>query len=374
MNIIKARNSVEEFFYKNVSKRLFFMFDPEYVHDRVTNIGVLMGKFSVGRVLTRVMFGYTNPALEQTVLGIRFKNPIGLAAGFDKNGRLTQVLPSVGFGFEEVGSVTGEPCSGNPGKRLWRLKNSQSLLVYYGLKNDGCEAISERLDKLKFEFPIGISVAKTNDENTVDELQGIADYVKAYMTFKNKNIGDYFTINISCPNVFGGEPFTDPEKLDRLLRAISEKDTQRDKPIFLKMPAELSFDVIDRIIEVSRKYHISGFICTNLSKNRASEKIKDHSVPDVGGMSGKVVSDLSDNLISYIYKKCGKEFVIIGCGGIFTAEDAYRKIKKGATLLQMITGMIFEGPQVISSINLGLVELLKKDGYNNISEAVGVDR
>ncbi|MHB8871339.1 MAG: quinone-dependent dihydroorotate dehydrogenase [Candidatus Doudnabacteria bacterium] len=373
MNIIKARNSVEGFFYRNVFKRLFFMFDPEYVHDRVTSIGIFLGKFVIGRSITELMFGYSNSALEQTVAGIRFKNPVGLAAGFDKNGRLTQVLPSVGFGFEEIGSVTGEPCTGNQGKRLWRLKNSQSLLVYYGLKNDGCEAISNRLAKLKFEFPIGISVAKTNDQNTVDEAQGITDYVKAYMTFKNKNIGDYFTINISCPNAFGGEPFTDPEKLDRLLRAISEKDTKRDKPIFLKMPAELSFDVIDRIIEVSRKYHISGFICTNLAKSRSNQNIKDQSVPDVGGMSGKIVSNLSDNLISHIYKKCGKEFVIIGCGGIFTAEDAYRKIKKGATLLQMITGMIFEGPQDISNINLGLVELLKKDGYRNISEAVGVD-
>ncbi len=373
MQSIKIRNPIEGWFYKGVFKRLFFMFDPEYIHDRITNVGVVMGRSSFGRALTKIMFGYSNSALEQTVSGIRFKNPIGLAAGFDKNGQLTQVLPSVGFGFEEIGSVTGEPCIGNSGQRLWRLENSQSLLVYYGLKNDGCEIISERLSKLKFEFPIGISVAKTNDQNTVNEEQGIADYTKAYMTFRNKNIGDYFTINISCPNAFGGEPFTDPEKLDRLLMAIREQDPSLGKPIFLKMPAELPFDVVDRIIEVSRKNHITGFVCTNLAKSRSNPKIKDQSVPDVGGMSGKVVQDLSDNLISYMYKKCGKEFVIIGCGGIFTAEDAYRKIKKGATLLQMITGMIFEGPQTISDINAGLVELLKKDGYNNISQAIGVD-
>ncbi|MEK7651751.1 MAG: quinone-dependent dihydroorotate dehydrogenase [Patescibacteria group bacterium] len=371
MNIIKIRNLIEGFIYRTILKRLFFQFDPEYVHDRMVNVGVFMGSFVLGRSVTKVMFGYSHPALEQIVAGLCFKNPIGLAAGFDKNGQLTQVLSSVGFGFEEIGSVTGEPCIGNSGQRLWRLENSQSLLVYYGLKNDGCEIISERLSKLRFEFPIGISVAKTNDQNTVDEVSGIADYLKAYMTFRNKNIGDYFTINISCPNAFGGEPFTDPEKLDRLLSEIIHKDPHPEKPIFLKMPAELPLDVVDRIIEVSRKYNVTGFICTNLAKNRSNPKIKDQSVPDVGGMSGKVVQDLSDNLISYIYKKCGREFVLVGCGGIFTAEDAYRKIKKGATLLQMITGMIFEGPQIIGEINEGLVELLKKDGYNNISEAVG---
>lgn len=373
MGITKIRNFIEGFFYKNIFKRLFFAFDPEYVHDRVTSTGVLMGSFALGRMFVKAMFGYSNKALEQTVAGIYFKNPIGLAAGFDKNGQLTQTLPAVGFGFEEIGSVTGKPCIGNPGKRLWRLKNSQSLLVYYGLKNDGAEIISKRLSKLSFKFPLGISIAKTNDQDTVDEASGISDYLKAYTEFNEKNIGDYFTINISCPNVFGGEPFTDPEKLEHLLQALREQDSSFNKPVFLKLPAELPLDVIDQILELAKKFKITGLVCTNLAKSRSNPNIKDQSVPEVGGMSGKVLQDLSDDLIGYIYKKCGKDFVLIGCGGIFTAEDAYRKIKKGATLLQMITGMIFEGPQVISDINLGLVELLKKDGYSNISEAVGAE-
>ena len=349
------------------------MFDPERVHDRVTRIGVFFGSFVLGRKITHLLFNFTDKTLEQTVAGLFFKNPIGLAAGFDKNAQLTQILPEVGFGYEEIGSVTGEKCAGNSGQRLWRLKNSQSLLVYYGLKNDGSEAISKRLAKLKFKFPLGISIAKTNNRNTVDEASGIADYLKAYLAFKEKNIGSYFTINISCPNAFGGEPFTDPEKLNRLLKALKEADSDFNKPVFLKMPAELPFEQVDEILNVARKYKITGFVCTNLAKNRSNPNIKEQFVPDVGGMSGKVVQDLSDNLIEYIYKKCKEEFVLIGCGGIFTAEDAYRKIKKGATLLQMITGMIFEGPQQISEINRGMAELLKKDGYRNISEAVGAD-
>ncbi len=373
MQITRFRNAIEGFFYRYIFKRLFFAFDPEYVHDRITGIGVFLGSFALGKFFVRAMFGYCNKALEQTVAGMYFKNPIGLAAGFDKNAQLTQVLPAVGFGFEEIGSVTGEPCAGNSGQRLWRLKNSQSLLVYYGLKNDGSEAISKRLSKLKFGFPLGISIAKTNDRKTVDEASGIADYLKAYLAFKERNIGDYFTINISCPNAFGGEPFTDPEKLDHLLNALREADQSFSKPVFLKMPAELPLGQVDAILDIARKYKVTGFVCTNLAKNRSNPNIKEQFVPEVGGMSGKVVQDLSDNLIEYIYKKCREEFVLIGCGGIFTAEDAYRKIKKGASLLQMITGMIFEGPQQIGEINRRMVELLKKDGYDNISEARGAD-
>lgn len=366
---VSIRNQVLKFLYKNILKRIFFLGDPEAVHDSMQYVGVLLGKLYLGRWFTHVLFGYGHPALEQTVAGIRFKNPVGLSAGFDKDAVLTDILPSVGFGFEEIGSVTGEACEGNEKPRLWRLKKSQSLLVYYGLKNRGAEEISRRLAKKHFSFPVGISVAKTNSEKTVDEEMGIADYGKAFSLFNEKNVGDYFTINISCPNAFGGEPFTDPGKLDRLLAAI--RKVQCNKPVFIKMPAELSVPVVDEIISLARKYRITGFICTNLAKDRSNRHIKDRDVHSLGGMSGKVVSELSDNLISYIYRKTKGEFVIIGVGGVFSAEDAYRKIKLGASLIQLITGMIFEGPQLISEINQGLVQLLHRDGYTSIAQAIG---
>lgn len=369
--VITIRNDLEHFLYTKFLKKLFFRFDPEKVHDTMTNSGIILGKTTVGQTVTKWLFGYQNRVLEQTIAGIHFKNPIGLSAGFDKDGLLTQIMPSVGFGYEEIGSVTGKPCEGNPGKRLWRLPKSQSLVVYYGLKNDGAQVIAKRLSKLKFRFPIGISIAKTNNQETVDEQAGINDYVSAYMEFVNVNLGDYFTINISCPNTYGGEPFTDPDKLGRLLTALRTAAPVQPKPVFLKLPAELPLETIDRIVAISRTHHIAGFICTNLAKSRENENILDNKIPTVGGMSGKVVQNLSDDLIAHLYRTTGKEFIIIGCGGIFSAEDAYKKIKRGASLLQLITGMIFEGPQVISSINQGLVELLKRDGYKNISEAVG---
>ena len=177
------------------------------------------------------------------------------------------------------------------------------------------------------------------------------------------------TINISCPNAFGGQPFTDSKKLDALLQKIMS--IPKAKPIFLKLSPDLSKQEIDEIIKIASKYRIDGFICSNLTKNRDNKNIIDKNIPELGGLSGKVISNLSDELIRYIYKKTRGKFIIIGVGGVFTAEDAYRKIKAGASLIELITGMIFEGPQVISDINLGLTKLLKSDGYKNISEAVG---
>lgn len=367
--IIASRNAIIHFFYRHVLKRVFFRFDPEVVHDRMMAVGKRLGQIRLLNKLTAIALCYQHPALEQTVAGLHFKNPLGLSAGFDKNAELTAILPAVGFGFAELGSITGEPCAGNAKPRLWRLKKSQGLLVYYGLKNDGSEEISRRLTGKKFSIPMGISVAKTNCEGTVDTDAGIQDYVKAYRAFAN--IATYFTINISCPNAFGGQPFTDQERLSKLLAAIDA--VRSPQPIFLKLSPDLTRPEIDAIIEVARRYHITGFICTNLTKNRRNEKIADANLPEHGGMSGKIVAHLADDLISYIYQKTKREFIIIGCGGVFTAADAYQKIRKGSSLIQLITGMIFEGPQVISEINRGLVELLKKDGYKNISEAVGVD-
>lgn len=366
---ISARNSVFRFLYVNFLKPVFFLLDPEYIHDRMLGVGKLLGRFRLTRWKTRLCFGYRNPKLKQTVLDIEFANPIGLAAGFDKNAEITDILPDVGFGFVEVGSITGEPCPGNPKKRLWRLPKSKSLVVYYGLKNDGCEALSKRLKDKKFRIPVGVSVAKTNNQACADPQAGIADYAKAFETMES--IGSYLTVNISCPNAFGGEPFTDPAKLEMLLARLDRIPTS--KPVFLKLAADLGQAQIDAILDVAKRHRVHGFICTNLTKKRDNPKIVDTKVPDKGGMSGKVVDALSDEVIRYVYSKVKGTHIVIGCGGVFTAADAYRKIRLGSTLIQLITGMIFEGPQAISAINQGLVKLLEKDGFKNISEAVGVD-
>ncbi len=354
--------------YGCLLKPILFRFDPEDVHDRATSLGRLLGATWAGRALTRAMFNYEHPSLNTIVCGIHFNNPVGLAAGFDKNARLYDILPDVGFGFEEIGSVTGRPCAGNPRPRLWRLPDSHALAVYYGLKNDGADSISDRLRNRTSRFPLGISAAKTNDRETVGPDKAIADYCHVVSRFRG--IGDYFTINISCPNAFGGEPFTDPKLLDRLL---TEVDTVADKPVFLKLAVDLPIQQLDEILEVCSRHRIDGFVCSNLTKNRTNMQITDTDVPSKGGISGRPVRQLSDEQIRYIYRRTAGRYAIIGVGGIFTAEDAYRKIRLGASLVQLITGMIFKGPQVIGDINRGLAELLRRDGYRSISEAVGVD-
>lgn len=371
---MRIRNFIMSKKYKWLIKPIFFLFDPETIHDVMT----LALKFIGGNFLTRKLFyacwGYSNRTLEQNILGIKFKNPVGLSAGFDKNAEMIGATYALGFGFTEVGSITGEKCEGNPKPRLWRLKKSKSLLVYYGLKNDGAEKISKRLRGRKFSLPVGISIAKTNCQATANDENAIADYFKAYTTFNNlpageAGIGNYFTINISCPNAFGGQPFTNAEKLERLLEKIFA--IPKIKPVFLKLSPDLSREEIDEILEVCKKFPVDGYVCSNLTKNRNNQKILDRNLPETGGMSGKILDDLSDQLIRYVYKKTASKAVIIGVGGIASAEDAYRKIQAGASLLELITGMIYEGPQLISDINLGLTKLLQKDGYKNISEAVG---
>ncbi len=364
---ITLRNLILGFLYRHVLKKIFFRCDPEAVHDHMSSVGEFLGRYFLTRKLTSWLFQYRHPSLEQDVLGIHFQNPIGLSAGFDKNAVLTDILPSVGFGFAELGSITGEPCAGNPKPRVWRLVESKSLAVSYGLKNDGCEVISRRLRGKKFSLPLGISIAKTNSPDTCELEAGVKDYLKAFRHFLT--IGDYITVNISCPNAYGGEPFTDPKKLESLLTAIDA--TNSSKPLFVKLAADLDHAQIDALLEVISRHRIHGFICTNLTKNRENSKILDHHVPEKGGLSGKVVEDLATAMIRYIYQKTQGKYIIIGSGGIFSALDAYTKIKAGASLLQMITGMIFEGPQVMSEINQGLVKLLQKDGFQNIREAIG---
>ena len=367
------RNKITGTAYKKLLKPIFFRNDPETIHDRMTRLGAFLGKSSIGRSVTTGMLDFKDPSLEQNILGIEFKNPIGLSAGFDKNAELTEILPAVGFGFTEVGSVTGYPCDGNPKPRLWRLPESKSLVVYYGLKNDGCEAISTRLDEAResspFNIPVGISVAMTNCAANADTATAIEDYAKAFETMES--LASYITVNISCPNTSGGQPFTDPGRLERLLTRLDKSPTK--KPVFIKLSPDLSLDGVDELVKCAERHNIQGIVCTNLTKKRNNPKILDSNVPEKGGLSGNVVKHLSDNLVSHIYRSWGKRFVLVGSGGVFSAEDAYKKIRLGASLIQLITGMIYEGPQLISEINRGLVELLKRDGFSNISEAVGLD-
>ncbi|MBI5370312.1 quinone-dependent dihydroorotate dehydrogenase [Candidatus Uhrbacteria bacterium] len=355
--------------YRHCFKPIAFRFDAESVHDCLTKMGAWMGRHPSLRKTAGQLWHYEHPALRQQVCGISFENPVGLTAGFDKDGLLTDILPEVGFGFAEIGSVTGRPCSGNPRPRLWRLPHSRALLVYYGLKNEGCETVAHRLAQSRRRIPLGVSIARTNDQIACTLEMGVEDYRHSFKTVEP--VCDYLTVNISCPNAFGGEPFTHPDRLDFLLRALDE--IQTIKPVFLKMPADLSLSEAEELATVALTHRVHGFIFSNLTKRRDTPAIspRDSFASAKGGISGRPVFEPSNRLLKHFYRSYGARFTLIGSGGVFSADDAYEKICSGATLIQLATGMIFEGPQVIGQINKGVVERLERDGFTSVSQAVG---
>ncbi len=357
----------------SASKKILFSINPEKVHDSFTSIGEFLGAHEVTKKSVSELYNYQHPSLEQNILGINFRNPIGLAAGFDYDARLTQILPPVGFGFNTVGSITYSSYEGNAPPRLSRLPKSHSILVNKGLKNKGAKEILESIKNLKFEIPLGISVAKTNSKENCDDENAIADYCKSLKLCEKYNLNNFYEINISCPNAFGGEAFTTPKRLDKLLTAIDKIKTRR--PIFLKMPVDFTTKETEQLCEIAIKHNVRGLIFGNLTKKRKNPLFDKEEIKKAGkgNFSGIPTQKKSNQLIKFVYKKYKNRFVIIGCGGIFTVEDAYKKIKLGASLVQLITGMIYQGPNLIGEINHNLVQLLKKEGFSNIKEAIGVE-
>lgn len=363
--------------YTKAVKPLLFKQKPDTVHQYLLQTGSRLQRSRIVRSLMHGMWAYENSArLGQEVLGIHFRNPIGLSAGFDKNFELPPMLKSIGFGFMEGGSLTHEPCTGNPKPWFYRLPNTKSIVVHAGLANQGVTRIITRIKSYGpstfTDFPLNISVAKTNSKAAANEADAIADYVGSLSQIKKAAVGSIVTLNISCPNTYGGEPFTTPDLLERLLREVDE--VVMPQPIFIKMPADLPWSSFDKLLAVAARHRVAGITISNLAKDRGQAKLMDPLPATVNGsLSGKPTWELSNNLIRQTYKKYHERFVIIGVGGVFSAEDAYTKIKLGATLIELITGIIFEGPQLIGQINQGLVALLEQDGYQTIGEAIGVD-
>lgn len=362
--------------YKKVVKPVLFKQKPDSVHKQMIKMAKFVGAVPGVRSLPKV-WGYQNKTfLEQTVAGVTFRNPVGLSAGMDKAIETPRVMRAVGFGFMTGGSATWGKYKGNDGAWFYRLPNTNSLVVNAGLPSEGTERVLERVNKYPkavFDrFPLVVSVAKTNSREAASDMDAIRDYAVSLALFDSERNVGALEINISCPNTFGGEPFTTPERLDMLLTAVDALELA--KPVFIKMPISADMKVFKKLIDVVAKHDVAGVTIGNLRKDRENVELKDDLPKEVkGNLSGEPNREISTKLVHDTYKRYGDKLVIIGVGGIFTAEHAYEKIKAGATLVEMITGVIFEGPQVIGEINTGLVELLKRDGYSNISEAIGAD-
>lgn len=347
--------------YEKLLKPILFRFDPEIVHNFFVFYGNLAGKFSISRWKIALFYNYKGKDISKTVDGIRYRTPFILSAGFDYNARLMNILPYIGLGGEEIGSVTARSCAGNDTPRLTRLPKSKSIIVNKGLRNDGVEKIIERIKKynnqkkndLRKDFVIGISIARTNDEVSVPIEAGINDYVYSFRRLNEENIGDYYTLNISCPNSFGGEAFTQPDLLNRLLIAI--KKVPCSKPIYVKMPINLKWEEFNNLLNIIDINGLNGVVIGNLNKNYDSLDIRDEAPSNYrGGLSGKPCFQPSTELIRKTRELYGKRFTIIGCGGVMSIETAQEKFDAGADLVQVITGLIYKGPGLVKKMCKGV--------------------
>lgn len=356
---------------------MLFMMSPDKAHHMMIRSTSVSGRVPALRGFVKTVFiKKPNEILSQNYHGVHFKSPVGLAAGFDKNGEIIPMMSRLGFGFATVGSVTAYKCDGNPRPWFYRLPKSRSLVVNAGLANHGSEVIVSRIHNYPknslTDFPVVLSVAKTNSQKVVDEKDGINDYVTTVKRAKSEPRIKMIELNISCPNAFGGEPFTTPIKLEKLLKAVDKVGAKQ--PMTVKMPVDLEWSDFKKLLDIIVKHKIKFVTISNLHKDRKTANLKD-ALPDSvkGNLSGSPTWGKSNELISKTYSEYGNRLTIIGVGGIFTAEDAYTKIKLGASLVEIISGVIFRGPQLAAEISDDLAVLLEKDGYEHIGQAIGVD-
>ena len=367
--------------YKRIIKPILFLLTPDFTHKLTIFCGSLAQAFPPIRWAIRKLWSFQDKSLQQEIDGVVFNNPIGLSAGFDKNVQLSPLMEDVGFGFASGGSVTMEPRRGNLRPWFHRLPNTKSVVVYAGMPNYGLEKISDYIElnrhKVK-SMPTIVSVAVIADKSTKDEFGPVVpeeyiirDVKKAVSYIVENNLASVVEINISCPNA-GKEPFIYAGTLETLL---SELDSvERNVPFWVKMPHLYDLKQFDSLLKVIVEHNIQGVTVANLIKDRERVDLKDPLTDDIrGGLSGKPTRAHSLELIKHTYKNYGDKLTIIGVGGVFSAEDAYAKIKAGASLVGLITGLFFEGPQLIGRMNRELSQLLKNDGFSSISEAIGAD-
>jgi dihydroorotate dehydrogenase len=343
--------------YKSLIRPILFSFDPEKIHHFTFSFVKTMAKFPLVPQILRSKYVVKHPSLERELFGLKFKNPVGLAAGFDKNAVLYNELADYGFGFIEIGTVTPRGQVGNPKKRLFRLKADEGIINRMGFNNEGMEAAIAQLKKNKGKLIIGGNIGKNTDTLPEHYTQ---DYLECFNALHP--YVDYFVLNVSCPNVGSHAKLTDKDYLIELIGNVQKANKTFDveKPILLKIAPDLNDIQLDEIIELVAETHIDGVIATNTSVSRAELKTPVETLEAIGngGVSGKPIKDKSTKVIKYLAEKSGKAFPIIGVGGIHSAQDALEKIEAGADLVQVYTGFIYEGPGLIKSINKALI---KKD-------------
>ncbi len=338
--------------YKLLIKPILFRFDPESVHHFIFSALKILFKIPFVKEISNWFLEIKNPKLNKNLFGLSFKNPVGLAAGFDKDGALFHELAALGFGFLELGTVTPQPQPGNDKKRLFRLKEDEAIINRMGFNNQGVEALVEQLKKGK---PKGVIIGGNIGKNkwTPNE-QATDDYVICFE--KLFDWVDYFVVNVSSPNTPNLRALQDKEPLTKLLQTLQDLNAkkQNPKPILLKIAPDLSESQLLDVVEMVLATNIAGVIATNTTLDRTNLQSADSQ--EMGGLSGKPLTYKSSEVIRFLHTHSQGKFPIIGVGGIHSAQDALDKISAGASLVQLYTGFVYEGPALIKAINKAMLQ------------------
>jgi len=331
--------------------------------------------------VAQLLFDSQDERLHQEVLGLSFANPVGLAAGFDKNGERIRGWRNLGFGFSEIGSVTAQPSAGNPRPRAFRLPDDRALINRMGLNNDGAEAVALRLAEASSleGFPIGINVAKTHDPQILG-AQALQDFEESVRLLAPH--AAYLALNVSCPNTAEGKTFEEPAALDGLLQKVMGVmgDVAPEVPVLVKLSPPgvapggiIDFGTLSEVVAISLGHGVAGFIATNTASDRVNLATDPSRLTSIGagGLSGRPLAERAQAMIHELRKLTGGTKPLVAVGGIDSAEEAFARIRAGASLVQLYTGLVYQGPGLVRRINRGLLRLLDQAGIDRLSDAVG---
>ena len=345
----------------SLAKPLLFRLPPETAHSAGH---VLLRGLQQTPLLSPVSRRYTvrDERLETDAFGQTFPNPVGLAAGFDKNAEVPRAMAALGFGFVEVGGVTAEPQEGNQRPRLFRLREDGGLINRMGLNNHGATAVGERLARTTVSVPVGVNIAKTEHVSPDDAPE---DYCRTYEELKEG--ADFFVVNISCPNSQGFEELQNRDSMAAIFGALRERGAD---PLLVKLSPDLPEPAVDDALTIVEEFDLDGVVATNTTTGRPASLRSPNRIEE-GGLSGEPIEKEATRMVRYVAKRT--DVPVVGVGGVATPEDAYRKIRAGASVVQLYTGLVYRGPSIARDINRGLLALLDRDGFETIEDARGVD-
>jgi dihydroorotate dehydrogenase len=343
------------------AKPLLFRLPPETAHNAVHTTLQVAGATPLAGPLER-HYAVEDDRLRTTAFEQTFPTPVGVAAGFDKNAEIPRALQSLGFGFVEVGGVTADPQTGNPRPRMFRLREDEALVNRMGLNNDGADVVGRRLLRTDVDVPVGVNIAKTEHVSPADAP---ADYRHTYERVAEG--ADFFVVNVSCPNSQGFEELQNRDSMASIFETLTDVGAS---PLLVKLSPDLPEPAIEDALSIVSEFDLDGVVATNTTTERPAS-LRSPNRTEEGGLSGKPIEGEATEMIRFVAERT--DVPVVGVGGVSTAEGAYRKIRAGASLVQLYTGLVYRGPSIARDINRGLLDLLEEDGFDSVEDAVGAD-